>query len=67
MGKAQMQQLFSNLEQADKNIKEEYQIIDQEKDADVKKAFYQKVASLESKVPAMIEVWKNLGMEAENQ
>ena len=58
--------MFTNFEQVDHNVKEEYDLIDEEKDHDTKSAFYKKVALLEKKVPQMMGVWKKLNLDEEN-
>ena len=63
MGRAQATNLFDNLKSVNKNIEQEYRLIEDEKDSEKKKKFYAKVHRLQAKIPSMMELWKKLDLD----
>ena len=63
MGRAQFTTLFENLKTVNNNIKQEYNLIESEKDAAKKKDFYSKVKMLQTKIPLMMQLSKKLDLD----
>ena len=63
MGKAQATNLFDSLKEVNENVKQEYDLIETERDGEQKKAFYSKVKTLQKKIPLMMQLWKKLDLD----